>query len=411
MIKRIIKITSLVIILTLFLGFLQDYYFSRPASQTLRNDGFYLEDRNSLDVLFMGASEVYSGFSSALAYKQQGFTSYPYAFTGNPDTLWKNELKEALRYQKPKLVVVEVNGALYDPEDLYDDSKLRQFTDSMPLSENKIETVNRFATEDKLSYYLTILKYHSRWNEVFTSLSWMTDRLFMKARGYSLLRGSFTRTGYDSRGKVEDVANIKGVQPLSNDARYYLLDFLQYCKDNKVNVLFVRFPHLISDQRAEMMYRRSKTVKSIVSEYGYSFLDMEPLRKNIGLKKNDYYNNDHLNIKGQRKLTTYLAAYIARHYDVSGDDLTPKQKAEWDKSAEYIDLFYDYFQVQNKMDIKNYKGIEKKQGHRMAVRNKDINETMGLIRKLDQMKRQLQGESRIQNKINSLEETSQSSDK
>ena len=56
---------------------------------------------------------MYNGFTSGLFYAEHGIASYPYAYETNPVTMWKFELKEILKHQKPKVLVVETNGACY----------------------------------------------------------------------------------------------------------------------------------------------------------------------------------------------------------------------------------------------------------------------------------------------------------
>ena len=72
--------------------------------------GFYLEPQDSLDVVMLGASELYTGFSSPLAWQQYGFTSYPLAVSSMPSCLYDSMLTETMRRQTPKVVVVEING-------------------------------------------------------------------------------------------------------------------------------------------------------------------------------------------------------------------------------------------------------------------------------------------------------------
>lgn len=72
--------------------------------------GFYLEPQDSLDVVMLGASELYTGFSSPLAWQQYGFTSYPLAVSSMPSCLYDSMLTETMRRETPKVVVVEING-------------------------------------------------------------------------------------------------------------------------------------------------------------------------------------------------------------------------------------------------------------------------------------------------------------
>ena len=78
-ITRTVKLVCLFLALTLTFGILQSYVLCRIDANSIRLEGYYQEEKDSLDVVLLGASEVYTGFSSGLAYDKYGFTSYPFA--------------------------------------------------------------------------------------------------------------------------------------------------------------------------------------------------------------------------------------------------------------------------------------------------------------------------------------------
>ena len=145
-VSRTIKILSFALAAFLIMTVTQ----VRGDHNKIRLDGFYMEEKNSLDVVLLGASEVYTAFSSALAYDEYGFTSYPYATEANYIDLFESQIKEIQSTQNPKLILVEMNGALYDNKMKDKDVKLRRMTDSMPFSQNKIDTINQFGDKDNV---------------------------------------------------------------------------------------------------------------------------------------------------------------------------------------------------------------------------------------------------------------------
>ena len=85
-IRRALRILSLILALLLFVSFAQTYLLRNNERDALRMDGFRMEEKNSLDVVILGSSEVYADFASAYAYELEGFTSYPYAVASCPVT-------------------------------------------------------------------------------------------------------------------------------------------------------------------------------------------------------------------------------------------------------------------------------------------------------------------------------------
>ena len=70
-IKRFFTIVSLIVLPLAFVMITQN----RVDHNTLRIQGFYQEEKDSLDVIFVGASDVFTGYSAGLAYGEYGFTN------------------------------------------------------------------------------------------------------------------------------------------------------------------------------------------------------------------------------------------------------------------------------------------------------------------------------------------------
>lgn len=58
--------------------------------------GFFLEPEDSLDVVLIGASQLYTGYSAPLAWQQYGYTSYPLTVSNIPARLYGSLLTEAV---------------------------------------------------------------------------------------------------------------------------------------------------------------------------------------------------------------------------------------------------------------------------------------------------------------------------
>lgn len=102
--------------------------------------GFFLEPEDSLDVVLIGASQLYTGYSAPLAWQQYGYTSYPLTVSNIPARLYGSLLTEAVDRQHPKLIVVDIDGFINDenPETL--EANLRKWIDNIPWSRNRLET-------------------------------------------------------------------------------------------------------------------------------------------------------------------------------------------------------------------------------------------------------------------------------
>lgn len=337
--KRAVKMLALVLAVLMFVSVTQ----IRADKNKIKLDGFYLEEKNSLDVVLLGASEVYTAFSSALAYEEYGFTSYPYAVEANYVDLFESQIKEIYSRQNPKVLLVEMNGALYDKKMKKKDVKVRRFTDCMPLSQNKIDTINQFGKKGgKLSYYCPWVMYHGS-KDAFREFP---DAIGLQLRGYSLLKGNSAKTGSTFKGKVIDVEGDTSERELPSETEASLRNFLQFCKDSNLkNIVFAKFPHRITTQKNYKRFQMGNTMGRIIKEYGFDYLDFENNYKAVELDDQaDFYNDDHMNIRGQKKFTKYLGNVLAEKYKLGNSTLSEKNKAQWDESVEYLHLYYDYYE-------------------------------------------------------------------
>ena len=85
--KRAVSIISILLIALSFFVVTQNHV----DHNTLRIQGFYQEEDNSIDVVMIGASDVFTGFSPGLAYGEYGFTSYSYAVDANNIDFFKSQ--------------------------------------------------------------------------------------------------------------------------------------------------------------------------------------------------------------------------------------------------------------------------------------------------------------------------------
>lgn len=368
--NRIIAVATLILVVVGFVLVGQKFYFRQVDHNAVRIQGFYLEDDNSLDVVFMGSSELYNGFVSGQFYAEHGIASYPYAYETNPVTMWKFELKEILKHQKPKVLVIEANGACYGDDQLYKYAAIRNLSDNIPFSQNKIDLVNEFGTDSKASYYMPIIKYHEKWKSGQNPRNLFVPWL----RGYNLLRGAFSHTNITPIST--DVFTPDGAtQDLNPNAEKYLNEFLDLCDESGIDhILFFRSPHRVYENAKRTHYVRYNKTAEIVRKRGYEFIDTDDFKDEMELDINtDFFDGDHLNASGQKKFTKWFGEYLVDKYSLPPSELSSKQKEEWDHTADYIDRYFRYYEIyieENKADLS---------------KDKELKEVSGIMTELDKL--------------------------
>lgn len=307
--------------------------------------GLYKEPEDSLDVVILGASEVFIDYSAAYAYDLYGYTSYPYAWDAATGELYEAQVRELLRRQNPEWIVVEINGILYDDvKDATNPHSHRSFLDNTPWSLNKLRTIREYVpAEDRYQYLFPLAKYHANWKTAYDQGGLIKDLLSIRMNG-SLLKGVVTNVMPFDAPENRDVANDFSTEQLESNSQEFLLSFLEFCREEGLeNVLFVRFPHIIADEWNYRRFQRCNQAEQIIQEFGYDFINLERDHAQIGLDfSKDFYNEDHLNYIGQQKLTSCFGRILTEEYGVGKSDLTDAEKENWEKATDYIQRFYAF---------------------------------------------------------------------
>ena len=340
--KRCIKTISLIAAIILAVYFLQEFVVMPWQPRDVQISGFYKEDSDSLDVVFIGASDMYTAFSPALAYERFGFTSYPFAPPRNSDGVWQLQVDEIMRTQRPKLIVIEVNGALYtEADELVTEENLRLFTDHMPPSRIKQELIKKYVQKkDRINYHIPYLKYHGNITSLKAAFNTMCERLSFELRGGLYMKGE--RTHFETASfedEIWDTGNDSLEMDMESAHEAALRDFLEYCSSEvECPILFIRAPHYITEDEEVTLefFHRTNRVGNIVSGYGFDFINFDKLHDEIGLNYDeDFHNAEHLNINGQEKFTEYLGNILAEKYALRDTVHSEGIRRKWDRAVKY----------------------------------------------------------------------------
>lgn len=390
-ITRAIRIIALGLCVLACTLLLQRFVLVHYDGNRMRLDGYYLEEKDSLDVVFIGASDCYASFAPGLAYEKFGITSFSYATASATAGAAKTMVKEVMRTQNPQKIVIEINAFLYGFDNENKVSSVRNYIDNVPFNENKLEYLQSGAvpvdpskveqfnqpvkesttdeaqstdnteptapeveqptvpvTDDLVEYYLPIVKYHGTWNDYpEPSGKYLTQMVTQHTDGATKLKGYRTQTAKFTPDPEypcinHTLANNNKKLALIPEYDAMLREFLQFLKDEKIdNVLFIRTPHMV-DKSTYGRFKRANEAGGIIKSYGFDYINFERDPETLAYTGDDYYNMDHLNIYGANKFTNYFGTILTEKYGVKPTEKSDKQKANWDTAVEYYHRLYDY---------------------------------------------------------------------
>jgi len=292
-------------------------------NMSIKIAGLANEPKNSMDVMYFGSSHMYCTINPLELFHQTGITSYVYAMQNQP--VWSSYyyMKEALKYQSPKVVVLDVYPvAFYNGKDYADESVTFPTTDEVPFSKNKIDLIQASVPKkERVNHYIEFMKYHSRWKELTNNdfnLNYRKETDYLK--GYVLLNESNPQSFDFNVYKLTDTTLI------SKKNLEYLDKIVDLSKKENFKLVFMVTPYqMLPDQKKVF-----NSIKTYAKENGVSFIDYNPQIEKLGLDlSTDYYDKGHVNYKGAAKITDDFGAFLQSEFNLS-DKRTDKTYQNWD---------------------------------------------------------------------------------
>lgn len=336
--KKYMWIVNTILFLIVFsIIFVRVSYVFRPLSENRENIvGYYAEDKDTLDVIFIGGSSTFVFWAPYEAWNDYGMVSYDLAANSMSPALLKGFVEEALKTQTPELLVIDLRAL--DVRDVhegfYTESYIRNLTDALKYSSTRSSAI-RYALEYEqpeytrdIAEYFDLCMYHSNWQSLDEdNFRYAGNNVKHDFRGFGIVD-----VGYHKYFDRNDYSYVTEELPLSEDTEQILRELLDYCRDKELNVLFTLNPFY---QDSEETKARYNYVERIVEEYGYDFIDANDYYDEMEIDfSHDFYNRDHVNIYGALKFTKFLGSYIVGHYEIP-DRRGDYRYDAWNNGYEY----------------------------------------------------------------------------
>lgn len=271
-------------------------------------NGILVENKNTIDVLFVGNSEAYSGFDPMQIWHETGIPSYVCATPNQKLSLTFDFVRKAYTNQKPKLVVLEANC-------IFDNDKM---TDKI---------------ESSLERTFPIFKYHNLWKKGYNKNAFEDVKYTWRD----------PNKGYWMAGKIDpslhgnDYMIDKGKRVnISKGNIDYVLKIKNYVESHGSKFMIVSAPSTIN-----MNYARHVALENFCRKNKIECIDYNVRNIGIDWTKDTRDKGDHLNSYGSAKLTNAFIKYLEKQKYLK-DKRNDENYKLWDK---------DYKQYQKKYNI------------------------------------------------------------
>lgn len=288
----------------------------------------YYHETSDHDVLFLGDCETYESFIPPTLWEEYGISS---VIRGSAQQLlWQSYylLKDTLRYETPKAVVLNVYAVKYgEPQN---EAYNRMTLDGMRLSSDKIGAIRASMTEEEnpASYLFPLLRFHSRWSE----LTWDDFR-------YAFSQPQISHNGYLMQTAVSPkTTDAEGRELLDYTLPAEGFDWLQkiadLCAEKGIELILVKAP--TNDWRYWWYDEYDEQVTGFAEKNGLTYINFIPLVDEIGIDwtTDTYDGGVHLNVFGAEKLTSYFGKILSERFEVEDRRSDEHLNDDWNRKLE-----------------------------------------------------------------------------
>lgn len=347
-VKNGIKIISFILLIVIIGYNIQNVLTPKFDSSQGARTGFFEEENNSIDVLFLGTSNMFHTINPLIIYEDTGITSFDFGSASQSLNMSYMYLKEALKTQSPKIVGLEVLASRDDfVKDLYEPGLRWGFT-YFPLGINKAQGLYvqlRKIDSEYLSYLLPIIRYKDCWKEL--DQNGFQDNVQNQYWKGCMVSYKVTPVTY-----TDDYwTNIEW--EIADNNLKYLDSIINLCRENNIEIFLYKAPTptLWKDVYSQKIieYANQKDVRFIDYNMKLEELEIDTNR--------DFMDAGHVNVYGSLKITKHLAQFLKDNFVLedhrNGENnswdvaLIEKKRREYNKdllNADSVECFINMIQ-------------------------------------------------------------------
>ncbi len=278
--------------------------------------GYLAEPEDSMDILFLGDSLIYSGVSPLYMWNKYGITSYDCSIPSQKFVFANKFCKTFLEKQSPKIVFIE--------------------TDTI---------FRNLSPEDLATFYaeqiFSVFSYHNRWKslnkrDLNPKIEYTRIEPF---RGYRL---STKVNGAKSNDYYKETTDITHV---SKTNFKYLENLKEMCDEKGAKLVILSMPC-----QKNWNYKIHNGAEEAAKKLGIDYLDLNLVKDGLNMDwaKDTRDKGEHLNNYGAEKVSDYLGKYITS-LGLTADKRNMAGFESWNESHQKLQNEIDAELIKNAM--------------------------------------------------------------
>lgn len=283
---------------------------------------FYRQEKDSIDVLYIGSSHIYNDVNPIVIYEKSGLTGFDMATSAQDMATAYFLLQEALRFQKPQCIVLDVYGFHF--QSLLLTENYKKTLDNMRWSSVKLSAIEAWQKnlkeETLVNRIFTLLDFHARWSD-------------LNDNDYNYQKKMHLNRGFAASTEVQAIELIPSdgspVITLNDTDLSYLDSIIEVCQSRGIHMIMIATPH------ADWKTEEKELIADLAAEKNIEFFDFNESSaiRECGLDcAKDFRDRSHLNVYGAQKFSAFLAERV-RSWNDDVDEHSEQVYKKWDDAV------------------------------------------------------------------------------
>lgn len=275
-------------------------------------DSFHSLPEDSMDVIVLGSSHAQYSFVPSFFYEDTGLYSYVLGSALQPLKVSYEMLKEALKTQSPKVVLLEIYTSTFS-SDLIDDYAY-VIPEYQMTGQEKNNVIDMLPSEKAITYKNEFINNHNNWINI-NNIDELTDSHYSRdlAFGYVFKNVNLPVSNTWFPNINENEVEVS----LEEDNLNALNNIFELCKENGIELLLYMAPMQDITEEAQSL---RKEVWKFAEGKGINYIDFVELSRSLGYRIVAHSDGTHSTISGANIITNYLSSYITSTYSFDHKD-------------------------------------------------------------------------------------------
>lgn len=291
------------------------YIPNTSEGETDKYLGFYNVPSNNLDYLTLGVSHSFFSINPMQIFAETGIVGYNLGSPSQSIELSYYWLKEACKYQTPKIVFIDISSLLHN-EKMMDAASVTKALLYMRFSPDKINAIMDCKTQEQnlFEFIFPLFQFHDRWKEL-TKNDWhkTSDKYFLNGAYLGFISSYLACKNEINLDEgthfcMENNILLKSnaVPTISASNKNYFEKIVTFCNENNIKLIPIKAPSL------NWSLQKNQIICDFLQPYDLDLWDLnseENLVINWNMDTAD--NGYHTNYWGATKTSHIISEFLS----------------------------------------------------------------------------------------------------